>query len=177
MATQTWNVDPTHSSLNFSVRHLMIAKVRGSFTGWSASATIDDADLSKSRAEAKVQVGSIDTSEAKRDGHLKSADFFDAEKFPEITFTSKRVDGKGDTFKLVGDLAMHGVTKEIVLEVTREGTGKDPWGNERQGFSARTHLNRSDFGLTWNQALEAGGVLVGEKVEIEVEISAVKAKA
>ena len=133
--------------------------------------------MSASAAEAKIAIASIDTSEAKRDAHLKSADFFDAEKFPEMTFKSKRVEGKGPSFKLIGDLSLHGETKEVSFDVTSEGVGKDPWGNERQGFTAKTHINRSDFGLKWNQALEAGGVMVGEKVEIEVEVSAIKAKA
>jgi polyisoprenoid-binding protein YceI len=123
-----------------------------------------------------ADVASIDTREEKRDGHLKSPDFFDAEKFPKLTFASKRVEGQGDRFKVVGDLTLHGVTKEVTLDITSEGSGKDPWGNERRAFSAHGHLNRSDFGLKWNQALETGGVLVGEKVDIEAEISAIKAK-
>jgi polyisoprenoid-binding protein YceI len=177
MAAHTWNADIAHSSLQFSVRHMMISKVRGRFTDWSASLTLDDADLSKSSTRVSVKVGAIDTSEAKRDGHLKSPDFFDAERLPEATFISRRVEGEGDRFKVVGDLALHGVTRELVLEVERTGSGKDPWGNERQGFSAKTHFNRGDFGLKWNQALDAGGVLVGEKVELEIELSCVKAKS
>jgi polyisoprenoid-binding protein YceI len=175
MAKQTWNVDTSHSGLHFSVRHMMIAKVRGSFNQWSGVITLDD-DFAKSSVQMSAEVKSIDTGEAKRDGHLVSPDFFDAEKFPKLTFTSKRVEGKGGSFKVAGDLTLHGVTKEVTLEVSSEGSGKDPWGNERQGFSARGHIQRSDFGLKWNQALETGGVLVGEKVDIEVEISAVKAK-
>jgi polyisoprenoid-binding protein YceI len=175
MAQQTWNVDTSHSQLHFSVRHMMIAKVRGSFTKWSGAITLDD-DLAKSSVQVTAEIAGIDTADEKRNGHLKSPDFFDAEKFPKLTFNSKRVEGSGDRFKVVGDLVMHGVTKEVTLDVQREGAGKDPWGNERQAFSAKTHLNRNDFGLKWNQALETGGVLVGEKVEIEAEISAVKAK-
>jgi polyisoprenoid-binding protein YceI len=175
MTTQTWNVDPSHSSVHFSVRHMVIAKVRGAFGKFSGSLTLDDADLSKAKLAAKVEVSSIDTSEEKRDGHLKSADFFDVAKFPEMTFASKRVEGQGERFKVVGDLTLHGVTRELSLDVERNGAGKDPWGNERVGFSAKGQLNRTDFGLKWNQALEAGGVLVGEKVDLEIEVSAVKA--
>lgn len=175
MTTQTWNIDPAHSSVHFSVRHMVIAKVRGSFGKFSGNLTLDGADLAQARLTAKVDVASIDTAEEKRDAHLKSADFFDVARFPEMTFTSTRVEGQGERFKVVGDLSLHGVTKPVTLEVERNGAGKDPWGNERVGFSAKGALNRTDYGLKWNQALEAGGVLVGEKVEIEIEVSAVKA--
>lgn len=175
MSTQTWNIDPAHSSVHFTVRHMVIAKVRGSFGKFSGSLTLDGADLAQGRLTAKVDVASIDTAEEKRDAHLKSADFFDVARFPEMTFTSTRVEGQGERFKVVGDLSLHGVTKPVSLEVERNGAGKDPWGNERVGFSAKGSLNRTDYGLKWNQALEAGGVLVGEKVEIEIEVSAVKA--
>jgi polyisoprenoid-binding protein YceI len=176
MATQTWNIDTAHSGVHFSVRHMVIAKVRGSFTKWSGTIVLDDADFARSSLEAKIDASSIDTAEEKRDGHLKSPDFFDVAKFPEITFKSKRIEGTPEKFKVVGDLSLHGVTKEVVLEAERNGTGKDPWGNERQGFSAHTSIHRGDFGLKWNQALETGGVLVGEKIDIELEVSAVKAK-
>ncbi|MBS2030457.1 MAG: YceI family protein [Deltaproteobacteria bacterium] len=176
MSTQTWNIDPSHSGVNFSVRHMMIAKVRGSFGAFSGAITVDDDDASKSLVKAEIDVASINTHEPKRDGHLKSPDFFDVEKFPKLTFVSKRVEGKGDSFKLVGDLTLHGVTKEVTLDVSREGGGKDPWGNQRLAFTARGSLNRTDYGLKWNQALEAGGVLVGEKVDIDLEVSAVLAK-
>ncbi len=176
MATQTWNIDPSHSGVSFSVRHMMIAKVRGSFGTFSGTVTVDDADASKSSVKAEIDVGSINTHEPKRDGHLKSPDFFDVEKFPKMTFVSKRVEGKGAQLKVAGDLTLHGVTHEVVLDVTREGGGKDPWGNQRLAFTAHGSLNRNDFGLKWNQALETGGVLVGEKVELDLEISAVLAK-
>ena len=176
MATQTWNVDTSHSGIHFSVRHMMIAKVRGTFTAWSGSIALDDADISKSVIKGDIEVGSIDTSEPKRDGHLKSPDFFDAATFPKITFESTKISGDSGHFKVAGNFTLHGVTKELTLDVTHEGGGKDPWGNERQAFTAKGSLNRTDFGLKWNQALEAGGVLVGEKVEIEVEVSAIKAK-
>jgi len=176
MSTQTWNIDPSHSGVSFSVRHMMIAKVRGSFGAFSGTISVDTDDFTKSSAKAEIDVTSINTHEPKRDGHLKSPDFFDVEKFPKLTFTSKRIEGKGERFKVLGDITLHGVTKEIALEVTNEGGGKDPWGNQRLAFTAHGSLNRVDFGLKWNQALEAGGVLVGEKVEIDLELSAVLAK-
>jgi len=176
MATQIWNADTSHSGVHFSVRHMVIAKVRGSFNAWTGSIALDDSDITKSRVTAEIDVASIDTSEPKRDGHLKSPDFFDVEKFPKMTFASTKISGDSGHFKVTGDLTLHGVTKEVTLEVTHEGGGKDPWGNERQAFSAKGSLNRVDFGLKWNQALEAGGVLVGEKVELEIEVSAIKGK-
>ena len=177
MATQNFNVDTSHSSVGFSVRHMMIAKVRGHFSRFSATLALDEADFSRSKVNASIEAASIDTNEAKRDEHLKSADFFEAAKFPKIEFATKRVEGSGEHFKVVGDLSLHGVTREVVLDVERQGAGKDPWGNQREAFSAHTSVNRTDFGLKWNQALEAGGILVGEKVDIELELSAIKAKA
>ncbi len=178
MAIENWNVDTAHSAVNFSIRHMVISKVRGRFTKWSAAIAADEAKPSASSVSARIEVASIDTSEAQRDTHLRSPDFFDAEKFPEITFKSKKVDGKGgNLYRVVGDLTMHGVTKEVALDVEHHGKGKDPWGNERVGFSAKTSLDRKDFGLQWNQVLETGGVLVGEKVEVEIELEAIKAKA
>lgn len=177
MATQSYNVDTSHSSVGFSVRHMMIAKVHGRFSKWSATIALDDADFSRSKVEAVIQTASIDTNEPKRDEHLRSADFFDAAQFPELRFTSKKVVGSGEHFKVVGELSLHGVTREVTLDVERTGAGKDPWGNLREGFSAKTSINRTEFGLKWNQALETGGILVGEKVEIELELSAVKAAA
>lgn len=175
MAQQTWNMDPAHSSVAFVVRHMVFTKVRGTFQTWSGTLTLDDENLANSKVQVEIDVGSIDTREEKRDAHLRSADFFEVEKFPKMTFASKRVEGGPSTFQVVGDLTLHGVTKEVTLEVEREGLGKDPWGNERAGFSAKGQINRGDFGLKWNQALETGGVLVSEKVEIQIEISAVKA--
>lgn len=176
MAQQTWNVDTSHSSVGFTVRHMVITKVRGQFKTWSATLSVDEANLADSKVQVEIDVGSIDTREEKRDAHLRSPDFFDAEKFPKMIFTSKKVVGQGDRFQVVGDLTLHGVTREVTLDVTREGTGKDPWGNERVGFSATGALNRSDFGLQWNQALETGGVLVSEKVELSIDLSTIKPK-
>jgi polyisoprenoid-binding protein YceI len=174
--TSTWQLDASHSSIGFSVKHLMIATVKGSFGTFEASLTGDEGNLSKAQVSAKIETASIDTANEQRDGHLRSPDFFDAENFPAITFVGKRIvgDAFGD-FKIVGDLTIRGVTKEITLDATFEGRAKDPWGNSRLGYTAKGKINRTDFGLTWNQALEAGGVLVSEEVKISVEASFVKA--
>ena len=173
--TTTWQLDASHSSIGFSVKHLMIATVKGSFGKYEASFSGDEKDLSKATVNVNIDVASIDTSNDQRDGHLRSPDFFDAEKYGNITFVGKRIDGNafGD-FKLVGDLTIRGVTKEVVLDATFEGRAKDPWGNSRLGYTAKGKINRSDFGLNWNQALEAGGVLVSEEVKISVEASFVR---
>jgi polyisoprenoid-binding protein YceI len=176
MALGTWNIDASHSGIHFSIRHLVIAKVRGKFTKFSGALELDEADLTKSKVSVEIDVASIDTGEAQRDGHLKSGDFFDVEKFPKATFTSKSIAKNGDNYDVTGDFTLHGTTKEIVLHATFEGKGKDPWGGERAGFGAKTTINREDFGLKWNQALEAGGVVVGTKAELEIEVEAVKAK-
>jgi len=173
MAIERWSIDTAHSSLYFIVRHLVVTKVRGTFTKWSGTIDLDAEDVSRSHVSAKIDVASIDTREAQRDGHLRSADFFDVEKFPEMTFTSTRVDGEN----VVGELSLHGVTKEVKLSVESLGKHKDPWGNERMAYSAKGALNRSDFGLKYNQVLEAGGLLVSDKVEIEIEVQALRAKA
>ncbi|WP_394844494.1 YceI family protein [Pendulispora brunnea] len=174
----TYSIDTAHSEIAFTVRHMMFAKVRGQFKTWSATLSYDPANASASNVQVEIDVASIDTHEAQRDGHLRSGDFFDAEKFPKITFASKRVEstGKG-RYKLAGDLTIHGVTNEVTLEVEQTGHGKDPWGNERLGFNAKATILRSDFGLKWNQALETGGVLVSDKVEIEAELQVVQARA
>jgi polyisoprenoid-binding protein YceI len=169
-----WNIDPAHSSITFSVRHLMIAKVRGTFTKWQARLDYNDSNPALTKIEARIDAASIDTKEAQRDAHLRSPDFLDVEKFPELVFTSREITRDGEDYVLAGDLAIHGVTKPVRLQVESLGTTKDPWGNQRMGFAAKTALNRKDFGLHWNQALEAGGVLVGEKVEIEVDVELVK---
>jgi polyisoprenoid-binding protein YceI len=174
-ARTTWKVDPAHSQVEFAVRHMMITTVRGRFTDVKGTVVTEDNDPTKAQVEVIIDVNSIDTREPQRDAHLKSADFFDVEKFPYITFKSKRVtDVRGDEFKLVGDLTIHGVTREVVLEVTSEGQAKDPWGNERAGYSATTRINRSDFGLTWNQAIETGGLLVGDEIKITLDLELIK---
>ena len=172
-----WSFDPSHSSINFAVRHLMISKVRGSFGKWTGSFAFDEADPTKSSIEVHIEAASIDTREEKRDGHLRSPDFFDVEKYPELVFKSSAIRKQGDDFLVAGDLTIHGVTKPVELAVESLGSGKDPWGNARVAFAAKTSINRKDFGLSWNQALETGGVLVGEKIEIEVDVQAMKAAA
>jgi polyisoprenoid-binding protein YceI len=174
----TYSIDNAHSDVSFSVRHMMFAKVRGHFTKWSANLAFDPAKPAGSSVEVSIDAASIDTREPQRDGHLRSADFLDAENFPKITFKSRKVETAGTGhYKVIGDLAIRGVTREVLLDVEEGGRGKDPWGNERVAFLAKTTINRADFGLKWNQALEAGGVLVGEKVEVEIDVQAVAAKA
>jgi polyisoprenoid-binding protein YceI len=163
----TWKIDPAHSHVEFAVRHMMITNVKGRFTGVEGSVQLEDGNIEKAKVDVRIDAATIDTREPQRDAHLRSADFFDVETFPHITFTSTRItDRSGNEFKLVGDLTMHGVTREVVLDVTEEGRGKDPWGGERLGFSATTKVKRSDFGLKWNQALETGGLLVSDDVKI-----------
>ena len=172
----TWNIDASHSQVEFAVKHMMIATVRGRFADVKGTVVTDDSDLARAEVDVVIDVNSIDTREAKRDAHLKSADFFDAETFPRITFKSTRVSGAGgDQFELVGDLTIHGVTREVTLDVTSEGRAKDPWGGERAGYSAQTRVNRKDFGLTWNQALETGGFIVGDEIKISLDLELVKA--
>lgn len=174
----TWNVDPDHSNIGFKVRHLMISNVKGSFDNHVCVVDIDDRDITKSKVEVTIDTASINTNVKKRDEHLRSADFFDVAKYPTMTFVSKKVAKAGkDKLKVTGDLTLHGVTKEVVLDVegpTRES--KDPWGNIRSGALASTKINRKDFGLVWNAVLETGGVAVGEEVTINLEIEMIKAK-
>ena len=173
-----WNIDPVHSGINFSVRHMVVSKVRGHFTKYSGTLTIDDADLTRSVVEATIDAASIDTGTAQRDTHLRSPDFLDVERFPEIRFRGTRIDKVADDrYHLVGDLTIRDVTREVSLEVEYGGQAKDPWGNARIGFVAKATLDRKDFGLLWNQVLEAGGVLVGDRVDIELEVQAVRAAA
>jgi polyisoprenoid-binding protein YceI len=175
MRTDRWEIDSSHSSVHFSVRHLVIAKVRGSFTRWSGTVQVPDGDFSKATVAVTIDASSIDTGVADRDAHLKSADFFDVAQYPELRFVGKRVQPRsGDVIDVVGDLTIKGITREVVLRVEQHGQAKDPWGNLRTAFSAKTSIDRKDFGLTWNQVLETGGVMVGDRVEIEAEIQAVK---
>ncbi|MCB1008827.1 MAG: YceI family protein [Acidobacteria bacterium] len=178
MNTQTWQIDSAHSGIHFSVRHLVIAKVRGQFGRWTGALAVPDGDFSKATVEVAIDAASIETGVADRDAHLRSADFFDVERFPEITFRSRRVEPIAEgRFALVGDLTLRGTTREVSLEVESAGQTRDPWGNVRAGFAGKTAVDRKEFGLTWNQALEAGGVMVGDKVEIEVEVEAVRQDA
>lgn len=169
----TYTIDPTHSEVGFSVRHAGIAKVRGSFEEFEGTITVAE-ELAQSSANATVQLASVNTRNAQRDEHLRSADFFNVETNPEMTFTSTGIAVDGDEFVLTGDLTLNGVTLPIELETEYNGTATDPYGNERIGFSAETELNRKDFGLTWNAVLETGGVMVSEKVKIVLEVSATK---
>ncbi|HYJ11650.1 MAG TPA: YceI family protein [Polyangiaceae bacterium] len=178
MALEKWEIDSSHSGIHFSVRHMVVAKVRGNFARWVGSVLAEDGDLSRAQVNVVIDASSIDTGVAERDAHLKSPDFLDVLGFPEITFKSKRVDKQGDEMlRVSGDLTIRGVTREVVLDVEYAGRTKDPWGNERAGFTAKTAIERSDFGLTWNQVLEAGGVMVGDRLSIEIEVEAVKQSA
>src|SRR5579864_5216904 len=166
-----WQIDPAHSAAHFSVRHLMISNVRGEFTKLTGSAQINPADLAKSTVEVTIEAGSLNTREAQRDEHLRSPDFFDVANYPTLTFRSKRVEPLGaETFKLIGDLTIRGVTRQVTFDV--EGptpSVKDPWGNVRAGVTASAKINRKDFGLVWNALTEAGGVVVGDEVKITID--------
>lgn len=178
MATERWEIDASHSGIHFSVRHLVIAKVRGQFSRWSGALVVPDGDFTKATVEAVIDASSIETGVADRDAHLKSPDFFDVAQFPEVVFAASQFEAQGEgNGRLAGRLTIKGVTKDIVLDVERHGQAKDPWGNERAAFSAKTSIDRKDFGLAWNQVLESGGVMVGEKVNLEIEIEAVRQAA
>jgi polyisoprenoid-binding protein YceI len=177
-SASTWNIDPDHSNIGFKVRHLMVSNVKGSFDKYSGTVDIYDKDITKSKVEVTIDTNSINTNVQKRDEHLRSADFFDVAKFPTMTFVSKKVAKAGNgKLKVTGNLTLHGVTKEVVLDV--EGPSKeskDPMGMIRSGATASTKINRKDFGLAWNKALETGGVAVGEEVVITLEIEMIKAQ-
>jgi len=176
--THPWNIDAVHSGINFSVRHMVVSKVRGRFARYTGTVNLDDSDLTRSSVEAIIDAASIDTGTLQRDEHLKSPDFLDAQKFPELRFRSTRIQKLDDAhFRLLGELTIREVTREVSLDVAYGGRATDPWGNERIGFVATTSLDRKDFGLGWNQALEAGGVLVGDRVDVEIEVQAVKTAA
>jgi polyisoprenoid-binding protein YceI len=170
----TWTIDPSHTHAEFAVRHLMISTVKGRFADVQGTVRTDESDPANSQVDVTINVSSIDTREPQRDAHLRSADFFDADNFPQIKFRSTRVSGGGSSFKVTGDLTIRGTAREVVLDVTTEGRGKDPWGGERAGFSATTRIKRSEFGLTWNQLLEAGGVAVSDEVKISIDVELVK---
>lgn len=170
----TYTVDHQHSDVGFGVRHMVFAKVRGHFTKWTADFAFDPADVAQSSVKVEIDVASIDTREPQRDGHLKSPDFLDAEKYPKIVYKSTKVEKAGEKkYAVAGDLTIRGVTRPVRLEVEELGGGKDPWGNQRIAFEAKARIDRGDFGLKWNQALETGGVLVGEHVDIEIDVEAI----
>ena len=172
----TWNIDPDHSSVSFKVKHLMVSNVKGTFEIQTGVVEINDKDITKSKVEVTIDANSVSTNVQKRDDHLRNADFLDVAKYPTITFVSKKVaKAKNGALKVTGDLTLHGVTKEVVLDVEQiSKESKDPWGNLRCGTSASTKINRKDFGLQWNKSLETGGVLVGEEITISLEIEMIK---
>lgn len=171
----TWSADPAHSNIGFKVKHLMVSNVHGSFDKFEATVNYDEKDVTKSSVNVTIDAASINTGVEQRDTHLKSPDFFDAAKFPQLTFVSKRVEKAGDSLNIIGDLTIHGVTKELTLNVTELNPPMtDPWGGVRMGASASARINRTDYGLTWNKAIEAGGVVVGEMVDILIEVELVK---
>ncbi|MEX0848091.1 MAG: YceI family protein [Ilumatobacteraceae bacterium] len=173
LSAGTWTVDPSHSSVSFVARHLMVSKVRGSFTSFAGAITIDE-NPTASKVEATVDVASINTGDEGRDGHLKGADFFELDQFPTWTLVSTSIVPQGDSYLLNTDLTIKGVTKPVSFALEFEGVATDPWGNTKAGFTAEAEISRKDFGLEWNVALETGGVLVGDKVKIQLDIQALK---
>jgi polyisoprenoid-binding protein YceI len=169
-----WNIDKSHSDVSFSVKHMMISTVRGKFTTFDADVDLDPDNLAAAKVSARIDVASIDTGEAKRDGHLRSADFFDAEKYPTLSFTSTKVTGSGDEVEVTGNLTIKDQVHPITLKGEVTAPAKDPWGNVRVGVSLSGEIERERWGLGWNQALEAGGVLVGKKVKLSIEAQLVR---
>jgi polyisoprenoid-binding protein YceI len=175
-AADTYKVDPGHSDVSFQVRH-MLTQVRGKFNEYEGTIQLDPAKMESSAVEFKVKAASIDTGAADRDKHLRTADFFDTEKFPEISFKSKSIKATGkDTYNVTGTFTMHGVSKDITLPVSFLGTVKDPWGNQRAAFAAETTIDRKDYGIVWNKALDNGGALLGDDVKVAINLETVKAK-
>ena len=172
----TWNIDSTHSSAQFKVKHMMISNVKGEFSTITGTLTYDSENLANSYVEASIDATTINTRDAQRDAHLKNSDFFDVEKYPALTFKTTRVSGTNGDLTVAGDLTIHGVTRPVKFQV--EGPSepmKDPWGNTRVGLSATTKISRKDFGLTWNAALETGGILIGDEVTITLDVQFIKA--
>lgn len=170
MATIKWTIDPTHSEVGFKVKHMMFTNVSGQFDSYDATIATEDFDFTTSKIEFSANIDSINTGNSDRDNHLKSADFFDAEKNPKLTFVSSSLVKKGDDYELTGELTINGITKTVKLETEVSGLLKDPWGNTKVGLNATGKINRTDFGLTWNSALETGGVLVSEEVKLNIEL-------
>jgi len=174
-AATHWDIDPSHSDVQFTVRHMVVTKTRGRFTRWAGTIDLDEADPTRSSVSVRIEADSIDTGHADRDAHLRSADFLDVASHPTLEFRSTGIERLGDErHRIHGELTIRGVTRPVTLDAELGGIKADPWGSQRAGFSARTKIDRRDFGLTWNQALEAGGLLVGEKVDIELEVEAVR---
>lgn len=175
MALEVWEVDPAHSSLNFSIQHLLISRVRGRFSEWRGTLKIDEQYPENSSVELHIQADSIDTHNPERDAHLQSEDFLDVENYPKIVFQSKRVEKTDpDHLRVIGDLQIHGMTREVAVEAVLTGRAVDPWGKHRMGLQATASLDRRDFGIDWNQPLEGGGLLVGNEVILTAEIEAVR---
>ncbi|MBI5949932.1 MAG: YceI family protein [Chloroflexi bacterium] len=171
-----WNVDPAHSSVGFGVRHMVMSTVRGQFKDYAVAAEVDENDLSRSTATVTIQAASVDTGAADRDAHLRSGDFFDVENYPVITFATKRLEPKRDgDYRLIGDLTIRGVTREVALDAEVTAPLKDPWGNTKAGLSAEGKINRKDFGLGWNAVLEAGGLVVADTVKLAIDLELAKA--
>ncbi|MEA2901906.1 MAG: hypothetical protein QOH36_1793 [Actinomycetota bacterium] len=175
LPTGTWNIDPSHSSIEFSVRHLMISKVKGSFKTFSGTVTVPE-DPFQASLNVTIDPNSIDTGDAARDGHLRSGDFFEVEKYPEAQYVSSAVRPAGDGYVVDGELSLHGVTRPVSLDLDFNGTGADPWGNTRAGFTATADINRRDFGIDITMPMETGGVVVGDKIKLTIEVELVLAK-
>lgn len=173
-AADKYSIDLAHSYAGFTVKHLVITNVKGNFTDFSGEINYDANDITKSSVNVTIKAASINTDNETRDNHLKSADFFDVEKFPEITFASTKIEKSGDSFTMHGNLTIHGVTKEVAIPFDMTGKITDPWGKERIAFEGSTKISRNDFGMTWNKAIETGGVVVGDEVKIELQVEAVK---
>ena len=171
--TGTWTIDPTHTRIGFVARHMMVTKVRGSFSEFSAEVEVAENPF-ESKLSAEVQMASIDTGSADRDGHLRTNDFFDIEQYPTMRLVSSGFEGSGESYVMHADLTIKGVTKPVDFELEFDGVGQDPWGGTRAGFTATTTINRKDWGIEWNAPLETGGVLVGEKIQIELDVQLVK---
>ena len=172
-ARTAWQIDPAHSTAELAIRHMMVTTVKGHISAVEGSITLDENDLTKSSVAVVLDASSIDTRDPKRDDHLRSADFLDVQQFPTITFASTRIEHEADGYRIVGDLTLHGVTRETVLGAAFEGRQRDPWGSERAGFTAEGVIDRRDFGLVWNQPLPTSGVLLGNDVRVSIEMEAV----
>jgi polyisoprenoid-binding protein YceI len=176
VALETWQIDPVHSCIHFSIRHFVISRIHGRFTKWGGTIQFDEEAPATSKVDIHIDANSIDTNDPNRDGHLKGADFFDTARFPEMTFQSTKVEPAGANHYLVtGDFSLRGVTHPVTLDVEHGGQVKDPWGNNRGGFSVTGSIDRKDFGVTFNAALEGGGLALGDKVDFSIDAEAVKA--
>lgn len=173
-AADTYQIDPAHTSIGFAVRHLVLSKVKGNFKEFAGSIVYDEEDITRSSVDVTIQADSINTENAKRDKHLRSPDFLDAEKFPTLTFKSKRIEKRPDGLVAVGDLTIHGVTREVAMPFTILGKVVDPWGDTRIGAEASLTINRHDYGVSWSKRMDSGGLVVGDDVEIEISVEAIK---